>query len=106
MNRYEPFHQSDSACRRDADLRTHLAGWQLVESTTVRAEGEAQAQEEQGLSKQTQAEADKKSVGCLTCHNPDRKSMHASFERAGCTDCHGGNAVAGPGTRQGLAAVQ
>ena len=46
------------------------------------------------VSAQTQADADKKSVGCLTCHTPDAASMHPTAVRAGCTDCHGGNAGA------------
>jgi hypothetical protein len=49
---------------------------------------------------QTQAEADAKSRGCVSCHEPmDRKTMHRSSAVVlGCTDCHGGNArpVRGP----------
>ncbi len=47
--------------------------------------------------RQTQQEADKKSVGCMTCHTPvDSQSMHeATTVKLGCTDCHGGNAEAG-----------
>ena len=43
---------------------------------------------------QTQAEADAKSVGCLTCHQgTDRHTMHANpGVIIGCTDCHGGDA--------------
>jgi hypothetical protein len=42
----------------------------------------------------TDAEADKASAGCLTCHtDTDAKSMHASDAvKLGCTDCHGGDA--------------
>ena len=42
---------------------------------------------------QSQADADRKSSGCLTCHtSTDRATMHASEAvRLGCTDCHGGN---------------
>ena len=47
-----------------------------------------------GLNSQSQAEADRKSVGCLTCHKPDAASMHKEGVRAGCTDCHGGDATA------------
>ncbi len=47
-----------------------------------------------GLNSQPQAEADRKSAGCLTCHTPDSQSMHADGVRAGCTDCHGGDATA------------
>jgi hypothetical protein len=44
---------------------------------------------------QSQAEADGKSQGCLTCHGPvDHPTMHESkVVTLGCTDCHGGNAT-------------
>ncbi len=44
---------------------------------------------------QSQAEADTKSEGCVTCHtSTDRHTMHASPAVVlGCTDCHGGNAT-------------
>ncbi len=43
---------------------------------------------------QSQAEADAKSEGCLTCHtDSDAKTMHRNPAVVlGCTDCHGGNA--------------
>jgi len=43
---------------------------------------------------QTQAEADAKSEGCLSCHSPtDQPTMHANpGVILGCTDCHGGAA--------------
>ena len=43
---------------------------------------------------QTQAEADAKSAGCMTCHTAtDQKTMHRNpAVILGCTDCHGGNA--------------
>ncbi len=46
------------------------------------------------LSTQSQEEADRKSVGCLSCHTQsDARTMHASPSvRLGCTDCHGGDA--------------
>ena len=46
------------------------------------------------LAGQTQAEADAKSSGCISCHSStDSASMHISATvRLGCTDCHGGNA--------------
>jgi len=39
-------------------------------------------------------EAQRRSAGCITCHNPmDSPSMHTTGTvRLGCTDCHGGNA--------------
>jgi len=44
---------------------------------------------------QSQAEADKKSRGCLECH-VGSESMHASPHVVlGCTDCHGGNPASG-----------
>jgi len=46
------------------------------------------------LNNQSQADADRKSAGCLTCHKPDSASMHKEGVRAGCTDCHGGDATA------------
>ena len=54
---------------------------------------------------QTQAAADAKSAGCMSCHNPiDQKSMHASPAVVlGCTDCHGGDAtVMGPASAGSL----
>jgi len=43
------------------------------------------------LLRQTQSQADAKSVGCLTCHN-GIEPMHASAAvKLACTDCHGGD---------------
>ncbi|MGB9069357.1 MAG: hypothetical protein WCC21_12385 [Candidatus Acidiferrales bacterium] len=51
---------------------------------------------------QTQAEADRKSAGCVSCHvNVDEPTMHPTRTvRLGCTDCHGGDQAAtiAPGT--------
>jgi hypothetical protein len=51
---------------------------------------------------QTQADADSKSIGCVTCHvSVDEPTMHPTRTvRLGCTDCHGGDATASvaPGT--------
>jgi len=43
---------------------------------------------------QSQADADRKSAGCLTCHTAtDEPTMHPSGTvRLGCLDCHGGDA--------------
>jgi hypothetical protein len=43
---------------------------------------------------QSQADADHKSAGCISCHTQtDQPTMHATRTvRLGCTDCHGGNA--------------
>jgi hypothetical protein len=46
------------------------------------------------LMRQTRAEADARSSGCLTCHQ-GIEPMHASTAvKLGCTDCHGGNSAA------------
>src|SRR5260370_36375804 len=43
---------------------------------------------------QSQEEADRKSSGCISCHNStDEPTMHPTKTvHLGCTDCHGGNA--------------
>jgi len=53
------------------------------------------AQAPQSLSSQSQEDADRKSVGCMSCHTQtDQKTMHvATSVRLGCADCHGGNAT-------------
>lgn len=45
------------------------------------------------LSGQSQADADRKSAGCVSCHTEtDAKTMHsAPSVRLGCIDCHGGD---------------
>ena len=53
------------------------------------------------LSRQSQAEVDRKNVGCLSCHTTtDSPTMHASTTvKLGCVDCHGGRGdVVRPGT--------
>ncbi len=48
--------------------------------------------EETPLLRQTQAEADAKTVGCRSCHG-EIEPMHPQEEvKLGCTDCHGGDA--------------
>ena len=74
-------------------------GWQLMPVRASASEGVVEDLQQatpqpSAIAKQSQEEADKKSVGCLTCHTPDTKSMHPTEVRAGCTDCHGGNAGA------------
>jgi hypothetical protein len=57
----------------------------------------AQSQAAQpSLITQTQADADRKSAGCITCHvGVDEPTMHPTRTvRLGCTDCHGGDAAA------------
>ena len=48
--------------------------------------------EKSELAKQGQADADRKSTGCVTCHTKtDSPSMHtATTVKLGCIDCHGG----------------
>src|SRR5208337_2801520 len=45
--------------------------------------------------RQTQEEADAKSLGCQSCHTAtDSRTMHLTQTvRLGCTDCHGGDAT-------------
>ncbi|HYC60243.1 MAG TPA: hypothetical protein VEK79_11830 [Thermoanaerobaculia bacterium] len=53
--------------------------------------GSIRRAESPSLQKQTQAQADAKSRGCLSCH-AGIEPMHASAAvRLACTDCHGGN---------------
>jgi hypothetical protein len=62
----------------------------------VRNHISALAQNESVLLVQSQADADRKSSGCLTCHTAtDSPTMHITGTvRLGCTDCHGGNSDA------------
>jgi hypothetical protein len=59
----------------------------------VTDESRTPAASESDLSKQTQADADRKSAGCITCHTKtDSPSMHtATTVKLGCIDCHGGH---------------
>ncbi|MGQ0735151.1 MAG: hypothetical protein ACT4QD_16050 [Acidobacteriota bacterium] len=73
--------------------------WYAIGTVTVEADAGAQsttspAGQAPTLNSQPQADVDRKSAGCLSCHTPDAPSMHAEGVRAGCTDCHGGNASA------------
>ncbi len=47
------------------------------------------------LSRQTRAEADQKSVGCIQCHQGSRDPHRKETVKLGCIDCHGGNPNAG-----------
>ena len=70
-------------------------GWSVAAGPATAADRALQAaQPSTTLNNQSQAEADRKSAGCLTCHKPDAVSMHKDGVRAGCTDCHGGDATA------------
>jgi hypothetical protein len=69
--------------------------WQLADGSAVGAASEASVEREQPATlKNTKADVDKKSAGCLTCHTPDAPSMHPDAVLVGCTDCHGGNSGA------------
>jgi hypothetical protein len=60
----------------------------------------ARADKEDSILRQTQAEADAKSVSCNSCHG-GIEPMHRSEQvKLGCTDCHGGSAQGGAGTAQ------
>jgi len=52
----------------------------------------ADAHDQPNLLMQSQAEADRKSAGCITCHvSTDSATMHPTGTvRLGCGDCHGG----------------
>ncbi len=56
------------------------------------AQPEKPEPEKSEVAKQNQADADRKSAGCMTCHTKtDSPSMHtATTVKLGCTDCHGG----------------
>ncbi len=81
-------------------------GWSIKSGPASAAEPATQQPAATGLRNQPQAEVDSKSVGCLTCHQPDEPSMHEGGQKIGCTDCHGGNAAAGrpPSTARGTSA--
>jgi hypothetical protein len=67
-----------------------------------RPDTQASQSSQPSLITQTQADADAKSTGCVTCHvSVDEPTMHPTRTvRLGCTDCHGGDATAAvaPGT--------
>jgi len=69
----------------------------LVLLFAVEHRSRAQSQAPQAsLLTQSQAEADRKSTGCVTCHvSSDEPTMHPTGTvRLGCVDCHGGDATA------------
>src|SRR5579863_7326717 len=67
--------------------------------------GVAHAEAPPAPQKETPAEAQLNSAGCMSCHTTtDSLSMHTSpVVNLGCADCHGGNAAAvlPPGTPAG-----
>ncbi len=70
----------------------------------------ASGSEQPSLLQQTQAEAERKSAGCVTCHTTtDEPTMHPTGTvRLGCVDCHGGGVEVRlpPGTAPGAAEYQ
>ncbi len=86
--------------------RSRLAGFPLFAAAAAvclflgvgrgpAAQAPSEAPSEQGLLlNQSQADADRKSAGCRSCHlKVDEPTMHDTGTlRLGCTDCHGGNA--------------
>src|SRR5438045_8396484 len=58
---------------------------------------------EHSVLRQTPAEADARSSGCITCHKNIEPMHQSAAVRLGCTDCHGGNAMA---TTKELAHIQ
>ncbi len=50
--------------------------------------------QENNLINQTQADADRKSKGCITCHGGIEPMHKSTAVKLGCVDCHGGNADA------------
>src|ERR1700674_3637315 len=64
--------------------------------------GSAAAQDTQSFRGQSQEEAGRKSIGCISCHtSTDEPTMHPTKTvHLGCTDCHGGNSSisVAPGT--------
>jgi hypothetical protein len=63
----------------------------VVSPSYLRAQSDVA--ESNALLLQSQADADRKSSGCVTCHTAtDSPTMHTSGTvRLGCSDCHGGN---------------
>lgn len=47
--------------------------------------------QEADLMRQSQADADRKSKGCVTCHGGIEPMHKNTAVKLGCTDCHGGN---------------
>jgi len=63
----------------------------LVPPTLGQGSGES---DRPRLLRQSQADADAKSAGCLGCHKGIEPMHLSSVVKLGCTDCHGGNAGA------------
>jgi hypothetical protein len=67
----------------------------LIATCSIPLGAQSDAQHADVLLLQSQADADRKSGGCLTCHtSTDSPTMHPSGTvRLGCVDCHGGNSA-------------
>ena len=81
--------------------RIVLALLTAIAFTPTELRAQSDAAEPNALLLQSQADADGKSTGCLTCHAAtDSPTMHTTGTvRLGCTDCHGGNSeVRGTGS--------
>jgi hypothetical protein len=70
------------------------SGRALRPDSGAQAEG-MNTDQSQTLLGQSQADADRKSAGCNSCHtSEDSPTMHTTGTvRLGCTDCHGGDAT-------------
>src|SRR6266481_7313244 len=86
-----------------------LVALALLFAVEHRSRAQSQAPQT-GLLTQTQADADRKSAGCITCHvSTDEPTMHPTGTvRLGCVDCHGGDAAASlpPGAATDSASYQ
>src|ERR1700731_2411598 len=84
-------------------LRLAVSAFLIVLAVLFALEHRSRAQSQSSQSSlltQTQAEAGRKSAGCVTCHvNTDEPTMHSSGTvRLGCVDCHGGDPTASVST--------
>src|SRR5512143_1213267 len=71
-----------------------VLGWTLLNGARTLAAEDAPSP----LLRQTRAEADAKSSGCLTCHVGIEPMHETGTVKLGCTDCHGGDAKPTPGS--------
>src|SRR5713101_7963776 len=99
--------KTERLINRPAAWRSRLIRWlnfrRLAASVFLAAlmllfavEDRSRAQSQTSLLTQSQAQADRKSAGCITCHvSTDEPTMHPTGTvRLGCVDCHGGDATA------------
>ena len=85
------------------------SGWNSLQESASTAAPPSQSMQA-GVGGQSQADADRKNTGCVSCHtSTDEPTMHPTRAvRLACIDCHGGDAsvVAPPGTLPGNAAYE